>query len=93
MQHSPNPKGLNKNDVISYNETEYKVLAILKGKTAQLEDLGSGKKFKVGPKDGLYTSLINAKNNTEQAIERHLVVEERALGEEKHTETTYSIER
>ncbi|WP_439698138.1 ArdC family protein [Mucilaginibacter sp. AW1-7] len=93
MQHSTNPKGLNKDDVISYKETEYKVLAILKGKTAQLEDLGSGKKFKVGPKDGLYTSLINAKNNTEQAIERQPVVEERALAEEKHTETTYSIER
>lgn len=53
---------LHKGDVISYKGEDIKVLSILKGKTAQLE-YPDGKKQKVGPKDGLYTALIDAKNN------------------------------
>ncbi|WP_345948992.1 zincin-like metallopeptidase domain-containing protein [Mucilaginibacter sp. PAMB04274] len=58
-----NDNVLNKGDVISYKEAEYRVLAILKGKTAQMVELNTGNKFKLGPKDGLYTSLVNARNN------------------------------
>lgn len=56
---------LNKGDVIAYKGDTIKVLAILKGKTAQVEN-ADGAKFKVGPKDGLYTALVNAKNNPQQ---------------------------
>lgn len=56
---------LNKGDVIAYKGDTIKVLAILKGKTAQVEN-GDGAKFKVGPKDGLYTALVNAKNGRTQ---------------------------
>jgi antirestriction protein ArdC len=55
-------KTLNKGDVINYKGDSIKVLSILKGKTAQLE-YPDGKKQKVGPKDGLYSALIDAKNN------------------------------
>lgn len=54
---------LNKGDVIPYKNAEYRVLAILKGKTAQMVELNSGNKFKLGPKDGLYSSLVYARNN------------------------------
>jgi len=53
---------LNKGDEISYKGDTIKVLAILRGKTAQVEN-SDGAKFKVGPKDGLYAALVNAKNN------------------------------
>jgi len=56
---------LNKGDVIAYKGDTIKVLAILKGKTAQVEN-ADGAKFKVGPKDGLYAALVNAKNNPQQ---------------------------
>jgi antirestriction protein ArdC len=62
---------LNKEDVIQYKGDTIKVLNILKGKTAQVEN-SDGAKFKVGPKDGLYTALVAAKNNApEQSTERN----------------------
>jgi antirestriction protein ArdC len=54
---------LNKGDQIPYKNTEYKVEAILRGKVAQMQDLSNGNRFKLSPKDGLYNSLIEAKNN------------------------------
>lgn len=53
---------LNKGDEIAYKGDTIKVLAILKGKTAQVQN-SDGAKFKVGPKDSLYTSLVEARNN------------------------------
>ena len=76
---------LNKGDVIAYKGDTIKVLAILKGKTAQVEN-GDGAKFKVGPKDGLYTALVNAKNNPQQ---HEAVVHEMKPQEE----TNYAVAR
>jgi antirestriction protein ArdC len=56
---------LNKGDEIAYKGDTIKVLAILKGKTAQVEN-SDGAKYKVSPKDGLYAALVNAKNNPQQ---------------------------
>lgn len=58
---------LNKGDVINYKGDNIKVLSILRGKTAQLE-YPDGAKQKVGPKDGLYAALINAKNGIGEAV-------------------------
>jgi len=60
---------LNKGDVIAYKGDNIKVLAILKGKTVQVEN-GEGKVFKVGPKDKLYANLLEAKNNPEKEQSR-----------------------
>jgi antirestriction protein ArdC len=46
--------------VIGYNATAYKVLEVGRGKNAQIEDLETGARLKVGPKDGLYSSLLKA---------------------------------
>ncbi len=79
---------LNKGDVIAYKGDTIKVLAILKGKTAQVEN-GDGAKFKVGPNDGLYTALVAAKNNQQETA----VVREMAPAAEKEIENNYAIAR
>ena len=56
---------LNKGDIIDYKGDTIKVLEILRGKVAQVEN-ADGDKYKVSPKDTLYASLLNAKNKTEQ---------------------------
>ena len=76
---------LNKGDVIAYKNDTIKVLAILKGKTAQVEN-ADGAKFKVGPKDGLYAALVNARNHPQQ---QEAVVHEM----KKQEEPNYAIAR
>jgi len=76
---------LNKGDVIAYKGDTIKVLEILRGKTAQVEN-SDGAKFKVGPKDGLYAALLNAKNNPQQ---QEAVVHEMKPQEEQN----YAIAR
>jgi antirestriction protein ArdC len=57
-------KTLDKGDVIAYKSDTITVQAILKGGTAQVKN-EEGKRWKVGPNDGLYKSLVEAKNNPE----------------------------
>jgi antirestriction protein ArdC len=79
---------LNKGDIIAYKGDTIKVLNILKGKTAQVEN-SDGAKFKVGPKDGLYTALLAAKNNApEQSTAR-----ETGATAEKENEQNYAPAR
>lgn len=56
---------LNKGDEIVYKGDTIKVLEILRGKVAQVEN-SDGAKFKVSPKDGLYAALLEAKNSPQQ---------------------------
>ena len=93
LQPAVTRKFLKQGELIPYKETEYKVLAILKGKVAELEDLGSGKKFKASPKDGLYKSLLNIRNNPEQMLGHQNTHEAEMPAEEKKAENSYSIER
>ncbi len=62
---------LKKGDEIAYNNNVYKVLD-KKGKTFTVEDMEGGK-TKVSPNDGLFKSLVNAKNNP---AEQQLIVQE-----------------
>lgn len=59
---------LEKGEVIPYKDTQYQIVGFLKNKVLQMEDLGTGNQFKLSPKDGLYASLMNARNNP-QAIQ------------------------
>jgi len=81
---------LKKGDEISYKGDSFKVLAILKGKTAQVEN-SEGKKFKVGPSDKLYTSLLEAKNNPENQISRGQAKPDPAEKEETKAEQGYAM--
>ena len=79
---------LNKGDVIAYKGDTIKVLDILRGKVAQVENSG-GDKYKVSPKDTLYTSLVNAKNNQQETA----VVREMNPAAEKENEQNYAMAR
>jgi antirestriction protein ArdC len=61
-----------KNETIPYNGKEYKVLDILNNKNIKVED-NDGKRITVKPKDGLYGSLLEAKNNP---VEQQMLLEE-----------------
>jgi antirestriction protein ArdC len=61
-----NPQRLNKGEVIPHNGTEFKVLAELKNNVYQMQDLADNRKFKMGPKSGLFASLIEARNNAQE---------------------------
>lgn len=93
-QEVENPKGnvnkLMKDDVIAYNGTEYKVLALLKNKVYQMQDLGTEEKFKMSPKNGLYNSLLEAKKNP-QALDRQQT-EEQDLEQQEEEEPVLSEE-
>lgn len=67
----PEASTLTKGDEIAYNNNVYKVIG-QQGKTFKMEDM-EGKKFNLKQTDGLFTSLVNAKNNP---AEQELVVAE-----------------
>jgi len=54
-------KTLTVGDVIPYNDKTYTVGETVKGKMVVTDE--DGKKTKISPKDGLYNSLLNARNN------------------------------
>jgi antirestriction protein ArdC len=56
-------RSLQVGDVIPYNNTEYEVTGRLKRKAMQVQEKESGNRFKIGPGDGIYNSLLQAKNN------------------------------
>lgn len=58
----PTAARLQENDRIPYNGTEYLVGGKLKGKNILVEDTGTGNRMKISPNDGLYKSLLQARN-------------------------------
>jgi len=87
-----NPNKLETGDVIAYNGNKFTVLSEQKNKVLQVQD-ASGDKFRLSQKNGLYASLLHAKNNPlEQSQEmEQSAAEEESLGEEE--ETDYSMSR
>ncbi|RVT99712.1 DUF1738 domain-containing protein [Mucilaginibacter limnophilus] len=57
----PVSKYLEKGEVIGYKDTRYEVLNVHKNRTAEVQDLNTGQKIKVGVKNGLYASLLDAR--------------------------------
>jgi hypothetical protein len=55
---------LSKGESIAYDNNVYTVVD-QKGKTLKMEDM-NGKKFNLKPTDGLYNSLVDARNNPKQ---------------------------
>jgi len=84
-------KTLNAGDVIPYNEKTYTVGETAKGKTLVTDE--DGIKTKVSPKDGLYNSLLNARNNP-QAQEQEQSISQEMEPELAEAETTgYKMKR
>jgi hypothetical protein len=87
-----NPNKLEKGDVIAYKGNEFTVLSEQKNKIVQVQD-STGDKLKIKPNDGLYASLLHAKNNPleqSQEMEQSISEEEAQEAEE---ETDYSMSR
>jgi antirestriction protein ArdC len=84
-------KTLNAGDVIPYNDKTYTVGETLKGKTIVTDE--EGIKTKVSAKDGLYASLLNARNNP-QAQEQEQNLSQEMEPELAEAETTgYKMKR
>lgn len=89
---APSPDKLQKGEVIVYNDQEYKVLGELKNKVVEMEESG-GRKFKISPKDGIYASLLQARNfPVGKSAGQEAAIENTAQAEEAN-EQVYQIER
>lgn len=77
-----NPDKLEQGDVINYNDAQYTVVRPLKNKVFGMEK--DGEKFKLSAKDGLYTSLLDAKKNPQEL--NRAETEEQTFGEEEEQE-------
>jgi antirestriction protein ArdC len=53
---------LNQGDLIPHKNNEYKVQGVMKGNTAQMMEMTTGRRFKISPKDGLYSALVSTRN-------------------------------
>lgn len=94
-----NPERLTKGEVIPHNGTEFKVLAELKNNVYNMQDLGDMRKFKMKSDSGLFASLIEARNNSQEvAVDRAASTEEEAAyheneAVEQYLDEQYQIER
>lgn len=64
-------------DVIPYNDTEYEVMGKLKRNALQVQEKESGNRFRVSPGDGIYNSLLQAK----QQMQAHKPARDQELTE------------
>ncbi len=94
-----NPERLKKGEVIPHNGTEFKVLAELKNNVYQIQDLSDKRKFKMNMDSGLFASLIEARNNS-QEISTGMVAEQEVNETEKadmeqdnEVDNTYQMQR
>lgn len=65
---SLNPDKLNKGEIIPYDGKEFKVVAELKNKVYQMQDLTDNRKFKMSSKDALFTNLLEARNYSQENV-------------------------
>ncbi len=81
-----NTDKLTKGEVIPHNGTEFKVLSDLKNKAYQMQDLSDGRKFKMGMDSGLYASLLEARNNSQEMVTQQQFEQSERVGEERDYE-------
>jgi len=81
-------------DLIDYNEKQYEVMGKLRGRDLQVMDKESGNRFKVSPGDGIYSSLLNAKNEAikAQREQAQLAAQEQVMGPEEELDHSMEYE-
>jgi antirestriction protein ArdC len=81
-------------DLIEHNETKYEVTGKLRGRDLQVEDKSTGNRFKVGPSDGIYISLLSAKNEAlgAQRVQEKLAEQEQVMGPEEEVDNSMEHE-
>jgi len=99
VQDSPkfNPERLTKGEIIPHNGTEFKVLAELKNNVYNMQDLSDKRKFKMGSDSGLFASLIEARNNSQEISTGMAAEREPAQAEEfnqaEDMDNSYQMQR
>lgn len=92
-----NPERLTKGEIIPHNGTEFKVLAELKNNVYNMQDLGDKRKFKMSSDSGLFASLIEARNNSQEIstgmVVEHKVAETEEFNEAEEIDNTYQMQR
>lgn len=81
-------------DQIDYNQKTYEVMGKLKGRDLQVMDKDSGNRFKVTPGDGIYNSLLSAKNEAIKTLreQAQLEAQEQILGPEEEQDHSMQYE-
>ncbi|MBL4675541.1 MAG: DUF1738 domain-containing protein [Mucilaginibacter sp.] len=87
-------RSLQVGDVIDYNERQYEVMGKLRGNDLQVMEQSSGNRFKVTRGDGLYNSLLTAKNEAlkQQREESRMAEEGQVLGPEAEMDNSMHYE-
>lgn len=81
-------------DKIDYNERPYEVMGKLRDRALAVEDKSTGNRLKVSPGDGLYTSLLAAKNDAlkQQRSEAQAAEQEQVLGPDAELDNSIAHE-
>jgi antirestriction protein ArdC len=87
-QGAENNLGFKKGDEIAYMDNSYKVLETYKTKNIKVEDASGTRKI-VKPTDGLYSSLLEAKNNPRE----HEMAMEEEQGQSQEQGQSYKVGR
>lgn len=87
-------RSLQVGDVIDYNETQYEVMGKLRGNDLQVMDKSTENRFKVTRGDGLYNSLLAAKNEglKQQREQAKMQEQEQVLGPEAEIDNSIAYE-
>jgi antirestriction protein ArdC len=92
-----NPDKLTKGEIIPHNGTEFKVISVLKNNEYNMQDLGDKRKFKMSAESGLFASLIEARNNSQEIstgiAEEVDEQESYEAGEEEQIDNGYQMQR
>jgi antirestriction protein ArdC len=92
-----NPDKLTKGEIIPHNGTEFKVISVLKNNEYNMQDLGDKRKFKMSAESGLFASLIEARNNSQEistGMEEDVEEQESyEVGEEEQIDNGYQMQR
>jgi antirestriction protein ArdC len=81
-------------DVIDYNQKQYEVMGKLRGRDLQMMDKSTGSRFKVTAGDGIYTSLLAAKNEglKTQREQAQVAAQEQVMGPEEELDNSMQYE-
>lgn len=93
-QNAAQERFLQVGDVIPYNDTKYEVASRLRNNALQIVDQSTGNRMKVSRNDGLYNSLLAARNESlkTQRDQAKLEVQEQVLGPEEELDNSMAYE-
>lgn len=77
---------LNQGDLIPHKNNEYKVQGVMKGNTAQMMEMTTGRRFKLGPTDGLYKALVSTRNAIQERVKAEQAIQQSGVDQDNGAE-------